>query len=223
MLIKYSSFSLKAISFLAISLLILPKVYSQRSLLRAVSTQVLSDVYKGIEGFENPSRPPTLLEIFHRYNRTSGFHKYLEYFNMYEPYVSPLRRNALLKNNNLNMLEIGVQNGGSIEIWSIYFGNLLRYTGVDRNPKCLRFDDPSRHVKISIGDQTNVTFLNELCDLYGPFDLIVDDGAHTAVTIMTSLFELWKCMKHRGVYAIEDLHTTVRYAMIYSVRTLMLC
>jgi len=112
------------------------------------------------------------------------------------------------------MLEIGVQNGGSIEIWSMYFGNLLRYTGVDLNPKCLQFNDPSRHIKISIGNQMNETFLEELCTRFGPFDLIVDDGAHTAQTIMTSLLSLWKCMKHHGVYAIEDLHTTVSACFI---------
>ena len=38
----------------------------------------------------------------------------------------------------VNMLEIGVQHGGSYRIWKNFFGeDLLRWTGIDINQKCL--------------------------------------------------------------------------------------
>jgi len=44
----------------------------------------------------------------------------------------------------VRLLEIGVQNGRSLEIWSQYFENGLLFVGCDVDPNCsvLHFDDP---------------------------------------------------------------------------------
>ena len=43
---------------------------------------------------------------------------------------------------NVNMLEIGVQHGGSYRLWKNYFGeDLLRWTGIDINPRCLALNN----------------------------------------------------------------------------------
>ncbi|NTW52387.1 MAG: class I SAM-dependent methyltransferase, partial [Chlorobiaceae bacterium] len=43
----------------------------------------------------------------------------------------------------VNLLEIGIQNGGSLELWSKYFRNGKLFVGCDINKACekLRYDD----------------------------------------------------------------------------------
>lgn len=50
------------------------------------------------------------------------------------------------------MLEIGVQNGGSLETWSDFFQAGKLFVGCDINPKCegLRYKDP--RIKVVVGD-----------------------------------------------------------------------
>ena len=44
----------------------------------------------------------------------------------------------------IRLLEIGIQNGGSLEIWSKYFANAKKVVGCDINPECakLQFENP---------------------------------------------------------------------------------
>jgi hypothetical protein len=151
---------------------------------------------------------PTMQEVYSQYNHPEGLHHWLEYGEHYERNLAPLRSKFLANDGAvLNMLEIGVQSGGSINVWKDYFGSMLRYTGADINPKCTRFENKADHVSIEIGDQSDNDFLSELCNQYGPFDLIIDDGSHTTAHILPSLLSLWGCLNNDAVYAIEDLHT----------------
>ena len=57
------------------------------------------------------------LYSFHAQHRnTRVMHKRDHYFEVYERYLSPIRR------SNPVVLEIGVQLGGSVEMWRDYFG-----------------------------------------------------------------------------------------------------
>ena len=40
------------------------------------------------------------------------------------------------KNESINLLEIGVQNGGSLETWAEYFKNAKNIIGCDIDEKC---------------------------------------------------------------------------------------
>jgi len=103
-----------------------------------------------------------------------------------------------------------------MEVWSIYFGNMLRYTGLDINPKCKRWEDSDRYIHIESGSQTNDTLLRDICTKFGPFDLVIDDGGHMTEQIIISLRALWPaCMKDKSVYAIEDLHTMVSLSNLF--------
>jgi len=44
----------------------------------------------------------------------------------------------------VRLLEIGIQNGGSLEIWSRFFPNAAKLVGCDIDPNCarLQYDDP---------------------------------------------------------------------------------
>ena len=112
----------------------------------------------------------------------------------------------------IQMLEIGVQSGGSTRVWSQYFGENLNYTGLDINPNCTQFEMPEKGIHILTGSQMDEQLLQRICRDYGPFDIIIDDGGHTSEMIMRSFNILFGCMHDGGVYAMEDLHTMVWFA-----------
>ena len=143
-----------------------------------------------------------LTSIYYSYDEVPGFHHWIEYGKSYHENFQ-----HLLGKDKIQMLEIGVQSGGSTRVWSQYFGKKLNYTGVDLDARCVQFELPERGIHIEIGNQKNISFLEDLCKKFGPFDIIIDDGGHTTDLIMTSLEILFLCMRDGGVYAVEDLHS----------------
>jgi len=96
----------------------------------------------------------------------------------------------------LDILESGVEHGGSLSAWKEYFPN-ARVTGVDivdtRFPKFVRDD-----VEFIISDIKN----------YKPdrkFDLIVEDGDHSNHDALWSAVNLSTHLKPSGVLVIEDI------------------
>ena len=66
--------------------------------------------------------------------------KWLSYFPIYSVYFSKF------KNKKINLLEIGIQNGDSLEIWLNYFKSANFILGSDIDSKCknLNFKNISR-------------------------------------------------------------------------------
>lgn len=126
----------------------------------------------------------------------SNAHKKEEFLALYDKHFSSI------KDNKLRFLEIGVQFGGSLDIWRNFFRGDFELVGVDILPECKRYE--SEHVKIEIGDQENPEFLEKL----GSFDIIVDDGGHKMTQQQVSFKHLFPKLKHGGIYVIEDLHTS---------------
>lgn len=108
----------------------------------------------------------------------------------------------------ITMLEIGVLNGGSLELWSKYFSNAKLIVGCDTNPDCanLRFDDPRIH--LVIGDATQEAVAEQLALLSPTFDLIIDDGSHQSGDIIRSFAHIFPRLAEGGLYVIEDLHAS---------------
>ena len=138
---------------------------------------------------------------YNNYNQSQGLDHWEDYGKHYSHHL-----HGLLSYNVVNMLEIGVASGGSSRVWNDIFRGRQRYVGIDVNPKCEQFSDPEKKITIVIGSQLNQTFLSQICQQFGPFDLIVDDGGHTSEMVITSFESLWPCMIDKGIYAIEDLH-----------------
>ena len=75
------------------------------------------------------------------------------------------------------MMEIGVSQGGSMEVWKTYLsGKNLYYVVMDIEKNCKRFEDEERNVFIRIASQASENDLIKICKDHGPFDFIVDDG-----------------------------------------------
>lgn len=107
---------------------------------------------------------------------------------------------------NARFLEIGVYKGGSIPMWQGFLGPDAALTFLDIDPACAALALPG--TRVEIGDQADPAFLTRIGDTHGPFDLIVDDGGHQMHQQTTSFRQLWPRLNDRGLYIVEDTHTS---------------
>ena len=106
----------------------------------------------------------------------------------------------------LRLLEIGVQNGGSLEIWKKYLPPESEIHGMDINPGCCQLEFGA-NIHFHLGSATDDDLINRLfARTY--FDIIIDDGSHLCNEVISTFFSLFKKIKPGGLYIIEDLHTS---------------
>ena len=103
------------------------------------------------------------------------------------------------------MFEIGVAQGGSLDMWNRYFGPYAQIVGIDINPDCKRLE--SDQISIRIGDQADAAFLGQLIEEFGHPDVVIDDGSHRMSDISNTFEFLYPKLSPNGVYFVEDLHT----------------
>jgi len=138
-----------------------------------------------------------LFEIF-KTNDDRPIDKWIHYFEIYERHLEKYR------NTSVNVLEIGVQCGGSLQMWKKYFGTNSKIVGIDIDENC-KFTE--EQINVEIGDQSDTTFLEKILSEYGQFDVIIDDGSHVQSDVLNSFFFLYPTLKRGGTYIIEDTHT----------------
>jgi cephalosporin hydroxylase len=130
------------------------------------------------------------------------WHHYLwAYDEMLEPYKAGSPAGGALK-----FLEIGVSEGGSLELWRKYFGPDARIFGIDINPKCASLDRPELPVRI--GSQGSPEFLNRVVAEMGGVDVVLDDGSHLGRHQLVSFSALFPLLPDGGLYIVEDTHTS---------------
>jgi 23S rRNA U2552 (ribose-2'-O)-methylase RlmE/FtsJ len=139
-----------------------------------------------------------LIDIFE--NDTSrSLTKWNHYFEIYERYFQKF------VGTSVKVLEIGVEGGGSLQMWKEYFGKQSNIVGIDIDPS---FKYEEEQIFIEIGDQSDHNFLNTVIEKYGNFDIIIDDGSHHQLHILKSFSCLYPSLNNNGIYLIEDLHTS---------------
>ena len=106
----------------------------------------------------------------------------------------------------VSLLEIGIQNGGSMEIWGKYFGNATRLTGCDINERCrnLKFEDS--RIGVVVGDANSDAVQGEIARRSPRFDIIIDDGSHKSGDIVKSFARYFPLLNRGGIFLAEDLH-----------------
>ena len=106
----------------------------------------------------------------------------------------------------VRLLEIGIQNGGSLEIWSKYFGNPFALIGCDINPACahLNYEDP--RIGVIVGDANAAEVVKQVLQRSPQFDIIIDDGSHLSSDIAKSFSLYFPCIEEGGIFIAEDLH-----------------
>jgi hypothetical protein len=106
----------------------------------------------------------------------------------------------------VRLLEIGVQNGGSFDIWSKYFSNAATLVGCDINPDCARlsYDDP--RIVVIVGDANAPETREQVYQRSPQFDIIIDDGSHLSSDIIKSFALYFPRLVEGGIFIAEDLH-----------------
>jgi cephalosporin hydroxylase len=126
--------------------------------------------------------------------------KWPHYFHAYHRHLSHLR------GRSPRVLEIGVFNGGGLDMWAWYFGPGAELVGLDIDENARAASDP-RHV-VLIGDQADEEFLRRVIEKHGPFDVVIDDGGHTMAQQITSITTIFPVLPDGAVYIVEDCHTS---------------
>lgn len=106
----------------------------------------------------------------------------------------------------VRILEIGVQNGGSLEIWQKYFPNAEIIVGCDVNLACGNLVFDSRKIKISVGDANTDETERDIISISEKYDIIIDDGSHLSSDIIRSFARYFPHLSEGGMYIAEDLH-----------------
>jgi len=125
------------------------------------------------------------------------------YDTIYEPEFEAVR------NDPINILEIGIFRGNSVKAWLDYFPNATVY-GIDLF-KRVRIEDIDvlKHprVKWLRGDSTSAAIRSQIKKAWPRirFDIIVDDGHHVPNSQGLTFENLQPLMKKGGRYYIEDV------------------
>jgi hypothetical protein len=141
----------------------------------------------------------TLLEL---YRSHVGFvsDKWESYLRCYDELLSPWR------DQPISLLEIGVQNGGSLDVWSRYFPNAVHLIGCDINPDCAKLSYADPRVKVVVGDANGEAARTQILGTQTAFDIIVDDGSHRSSDIVKSFALYFPQLRDGGLFIAEDLH-----------------
>jgi hypothetical protein len=131
-------------------------------------------------------------------HRSRHCSKWFHYFSIYD------RHFEHLKNQEFTLLEIGVGNGGSLQLWKKYFGSKVKIFGIDVNPQS---DFSEGQIKIFIGNQSDTDFLDSVIKEIGSPTIIIDDGSHIQSDMIKSFDFLFPKLSENGIYIVEDCHT----------------
>ena len=149
----------------------------------------------------------TLLNILQnrRYNTDKHTdHHYVQDF--YDTAFAPF------KEKTISFLEIGVWNGESMKLWSDFFTNASHIVGIDiftrtsieQVQKNLEKFNAKLHKlnSMSCSDEELIQLQNQY---HEGFDIIIDDGNHSAAAQIATFIKFSTLVKEGGMYIIEDI------------------
>jgi len=140
------------------------------------------------------------LEIYFRNNQKRLIEKPVHYFDIYDRHFNRYR------NKDVVIVEIGVFQGGSLQMWKDYFGDKAKIYGIDIDPRCKSMEE--ENITILIGSQSDRIFLKSLQTQIPPIDILIDDGGHAMIQQIITYEELFPHIKEDGIYLCEDLCTS---------------
>ena len=135
-------------------------------------------------------------------------HTYTEF---YEPYFRQIKNANLAKKEKINILEIGVFKGASLQMLNEYFGKQnCEIYGLDIDLTQNEYE--AKNVHLYTTDQNSLEELEKTAaDNFADvkFDIIIDDGGHFYNQQFNTLLAYHKYLKTDGIYILEDLHTSI--------------
>jgi hypothetical protein len=178
----------------------------------ALSCKLLRRSFSTIRGFDacaefsdlspHPPPPPNgepnpLRAYFDSHLEGPGIWKFHHYFDIYHRHLSKFRGRPM------NVMEIGIYSGGSLQMWKEYFGPDCTIYGVDIAPECKVYQDD--RTKVLIGDQGDRAFWKRVRQEVPQIDVLIDDGAHTSEEQIVTLEEMLPHIRPGGVFLCEDI------------------
>jgi hypothetical protein len=125
------------------------------------------------------------------------------YANFYDRFLREKR------NDELIILEIGIDSGCSIRSWNEYCPNSI-IIGLDIDDKSFLNNNKVYTYKLDQSNKNELeNFANECVKNGYSFDVILDDGSHHMYDQQITLGYLFPLLKSGGVYFLEDLHTSL--------------
>jgi len=140
------------------------------------------------------------LKNYFNKNNKRLIHKWRHYFDIYDHHFHQYRGKDVV------VLEIGVSQGGSLQMWKEYFGPKAKIYGIDIDSRCKKLEE--ENIQVFIGSQSDRLFLSEIKKQIPPIDILIDDGGHMMDQQRISFEELFGYIKSDGIYLCEDLHTS---------------
>ena len=110
------------------------------------------------------------------------------------------------KNKKITLVEIGVNNGGSLFMWKKYHDDNYRIIGIDNNQISKKLEEHG--FEIYIGNQADRNFWENFYNKVGKIDILIDDGGHTNFQQSISLDCSTENINDGGLIVIEDTHTS---------------
>lgn len=123
------------------------------------------------------------------------------YFEEYETTLGPLREKPI------NILEVGIWKGLSMQAWHEYFPNARLY-GLDIFTRVKSEEVPilqKDRVFYAKCDSTNPVDVKKAMDKFNvKFDVIIDDGLHNPLANLKTFENLIEYLNDGGIYYVED-------------------
>lgn len=110
------------------------------------------------------------------------------------------------KDDGVKILEIGVKNGDSLNMWARYFVNGEVHGADIRPERAARVDEG---IFVHHVDQGDVESLESLFEVVGMVDVLIDDGSHKMSHQQNTLDVGMEYINDGGVFIMEDLHTSM--------------
>jgi spermidine synthase len=75
---------------------------------------------------------------------------------------------------------------------------------LDIDNRCKIYEDVKNNIFIELGDATEPDFIEKITEIYGSFDIIIDDGSHMNRDVIKSFELLFPLLNDNGIYIVED-------------------
>lgn len=141
--------------------------------------------------------------------------KWEPYFDIYENHIVRTMYNHPF-NTPLVLVEVGVQKGGSLQMWNDYLSfNVdkdhtpsIKIYGIDVDLDCLNRKYATDAIEVVIGDQGDPAFWDEFLTKVPEIDIFIDDGGHYMNQQILTFEKVFPRIRQNGVYFCEDCHTS---------------
>ncbi len=139
--------------------------------------------------------------VFFKHNHYTSS-KWEQYLSIYNRLFAPF----ILNGKPIHLMELGIQNGGSLEIWQKLFPQKSHFVGVDIDKNCKKLEY-NEYIEIFIGDISKGELLNDALK-NRKFDIIIDDASHFCQHVWSNFNNTFEMLSPGGLYIIEDCHTS---------------